>query len=86
MKKQRWRKTKVKTCYLCDKKLNINQIRGINDWSYKNKILYWCEGLRRVLKQNSYFVERKNEYGIRLYFRECPICDELIFEDEIDFD
>lgn len=43
MKKQRWRKTKVKTCYLCDKKLNINQIRGINDWSYKNKILYWCE-------------------------------------------
>ena len=43
MKKQRWRKTKVKTCYLCDKKLNINQIRGINDWSYKNKILYGCE-------------------------------------------
>lgn len=42
MKKQRWRKTKVKICYLCDKKVNTKIVYGQNDWRHKNKILYWC--------------------------------------------
>ena len=42
MKKQRWRKTKIKICHDCGKVVDTSLVHGRDDWSHKNKILYSC--------------------------------------------
>jgi hypothetical protein len=42
LKKQRWRKTKGKKCDWCGKKVDTKGIYGTNNWTHKNKILYYC--------------------------------------------
>jgi len=42
MKKQRWRKTKVMKCSWCSNKIDTSKVYGVDDWSYQNKIVYWC--------------------------------------------
>jgi hypothetical protein len=42
MKKQRWRFTKYKKCEWCENKIDFSRVYGTNNWTYKNKTLYYC--------------------------------------------